>query len=57
MEDKADISIVFDEVRRLLREPGLLLTKDEIKDYEEIRILRKIVEEIESPKSIYFTTT
>jgi hypothetical protein len=53
---KCDISIVFDEVERLSKEPGLLLTKDEIRDYEEIRILREIVLEMESPKSIYYTT-
>jgi len=52
-----DLSIIFKEVQRLSEEPGLLLTKDEIKDYEEIRILREIVLEIESPKSIHYTST
>jgi hypothetical protein len=56
-EEKSGISIVFKEVERLSREPGLFLTDDEIKDYEEIRILREIVLDIGSPKSIHYTST
>jgi hypothetical protein len=56
-EEKRDVSIILEEIERLSREPGLLLTNDEIKDYEEIRILREIVLDIESPKTIHYTTT
>ncbi len=52
-----DKSILFEEMERLSAEPGLLLTDDEIKEYEEVRILMGIVHEIESPKIIWYTAT
>ncbi len=56
-KENSNISIIFKEVERLSGEPGLMLTDDEIKDYEEIRILREIVIDIGSPKSIHYTAT
>lgn len=55
--ETSDKSIIFKEMERLSAEPGLLLTDDEIKEYEEVRILMEIVLEIESPKTICYTAT
>lgn len=45
------------EIKRLSNEIGLLLAEDDVKEYEEIRILGDIVREIQSPDIIYYTDT
>lgn len=52
-----DFTIIFDELDRLSKEPNALQTKEEITENEEIRILREIVMEIQTPKALYYTGT
>jgi hypothetical protein len=53
--EKCDLSIVFKEVNRLSKEPDLVMTGTEIKEYEEIRILGEILLDTQSPPSMYYT--
>lgn len=55
---KSDLSVVLKEVNRLSKDADLLLTDEEIKEYEEIKRLGEILLEItQSSKSIYYTGT
>jgi hypothetical protein len=56
-ENKYNFSIIFEEVNKLSKEPDVQLTSDELKEYEEIRTLREIVLEMQSPVKTYFTST
>ncbi len=56
-ENKSNFSIIFEELDRLSKEPDVRLTSDELKEYEEIRTLREIVLEIQSPVKAYLTST
>ena len=53
--EKCDLSIVFKEVNRLSKEPDLVMTGTEIKEYEEIRVLGEILLDTQSPPSMYYT--
>jgi hypothetical protein len=55
--EKNDLSLVLKEVARLSEEPDLMLTGDEIKEYDEIKILGEILNEIQSPQLAYYTGT
>jgi spore coat polysaccharide biosynthesis protein SpsF (cytidylyltransferase family) len=57
VENKSNFSIIFEELDRLSKEPDVRLTSDELKEYEEIRTLREIVLEIQSPVKAYLTST
>jgi len=57
VEKKSNFTIIFDELDRLLKEPDVRMTSDELKEYEEIRTLREIVIEIQSPAKTYLTST
>lgn len=57
VEKKSNFTIIFDELDRLLKEPDVRMTSDELKEYEEIRTLREIVLEIQSPVKAYLTST
>jgi len=55
--EKSDLSLVLKEVARLSKEPDLMLTCDEVKEYNEIKILGEILHEIQSPPLAYYTGT
>jgi hypothetical protein len=55
--EKSELSVILKEIDRLSEEPDLMLTSDEIKDYEEIRVLGEIIFEMQSPKLIFYTDT
>jgi len=57
VEKKSNFSIIFEELDKLSKEPDVRLTSDELKEYEEIRTLREIVLEIQSPVKAYLTST
>jgi len=57
VEKKSNFSIIFEELDKLSKEPDVRLTSDELKEYEEIRTLREIVLEIQSPVKTYLTST
>ena len=57
VEKKSNFAIIFDELDRLLKEPDVRMTSDELKEYEEIRTLREIALEIQSPVKTYLTST
>lgn len=57
VSDSADFDIIFKELDRLSKEPGLFLSNEEVQDNEEIRILGEIVAEIQAPKMLYYTGT
>ncbi len=57
VENKSNFSIIFEELEKLSKEPDAQLTSDELKEYEEIRTLREIVLEIQSPAKTYLTST
>jgi len=57
VENKSNFSIIFEELDRLSKESDVRLTSDELKEYEEIRTLREIVLEIQSPVKTYLTST
>jgi len=57
VENKSNFSIIFEELDKLSKEPDVRLTSDELKEYEEIRTLREIVLEIQSPAKTYLTST
>jgi len=57
VENKSNFSIIFEELDRLSKEPNVRLTSDELREYEEIRTLREIVLEIQSPIKTYLTST
>lgn len=54
---RSDFSIIFNELERLSKEPNVFLTKEEFTETEEIRILKEIVNEVDSPKMLYYTGT
>ena len=57
-EKKYDLLIVFEKLDALSEEePEIRLSAGEIEEYEEIRILREIVSEIQDPPQNYITTT
>jgi hypothetical protein len=56
-EKKYNFSIIFEEFNKLSKEPEAQLTSEELKEYEEIRTLREIVLEMQSPVQTYFTST
>ncbi len=57
VENKSNFSIIFEELDKLSKEPDVRLTSEELKEYEEIRTLREIVLEIQSPVKAYLTST
>ena len=56
-ENEYKFSIIFEELEKLSKEPENRITADEIKEYEEIRVLREIVLEMHTPAQTYFTST
>jgi hypothetical protein len=54
---KSNFSIIFEELDKLSKEPDVGLTSEELKEYEEIRTLREIVLEIQSPVKTYLSST
>ncbi len=50
-------SVIFKELDKLAEEPGTLLSDNEIQEYNEIRILREIVQKIQTPEQNYLTST
>ena len=56
-ENKSNFSIIFEELDKLSEESDVRLTSDELKEYEDIRTLREIVLEIQSPVKTYLTST
>lgn len=56
-ENEYKFSIIFEELDKLSNEPENRITADEIKEYEEIRVLREIVLEMQTPAQTYFTST
>jgi spore coat polysaccharide biosynthesis protein SpsF (cytidylyltransferase family) len=57
VENKSNFSIIFEELDKLSKEPDVRLTSDELEEYEEIRTLREIVLEMQSPVKTYLTST
>jgi hypothetical protein len=57
VEKKYNFSIIFEELNKLSKEPEAQLTSEELREYEEIRTLREIVLEMQSPVQTYFTST
>lgn len=57
VENKSNFSIIFEELDKLSKEPDVRLTSDELEEYEEIRTLREIVLEMQSPAKTYLTST
>ncbi|HEX9902820.1 MAG TPA: hypothetical protein VGB72_08160 [Acidobacteriota bacterium] len=58
MEDsKLDFDIIFEEIEKLNKENDVKLTSEEIIEYDEIRRLREIVIEIQSPQQSFYTST
>jgi len=57
VENKSNFSIIFEELDKLSKEPNVRLTSDELEEYEEIRTLREIVLEMQSPVKTYLTST
>jgi spore coat polysaccharide biosynthesis protein SpsF (cytidylyltransferase family) len=57
VENKSNFSIIFEELDKLSKEPNVRLTSDELEEYEEIRTLREIVLEMQSPAKTYLTST
>jgi len=47
--EQCDLSVFLKEIHRLANETDFFLTPNEIKDYEEIKILGEILCEIEDP--------
>jgi len=54
---KSDLTYIFDERDRIMREEGIDLTIDEVKEMNEINALREIVLDVQSPSSVYMTST
>lgn len=52
-----EFSIILEELDRLSQEPEARLPADELREYDEIRALREIVLETQSPEETYFTST
>ncbi len=50
-------SIIFEELDRLSVEPEIWFEADDIEEYEEIRALRKIVLEMQTPLQTQFAST
>jgi hypothetical protein len=50
-------SIIFEQIDKLSKEPGIKLASDEHKEYEEIRALREIALEMQTPEQTYLTST
>ena len=58
MSDKQfSFKILFEELDKLPEDSGIRLDADELQEYEEIRILREIALEMQTPPLIYFTST
>jgi spore coat polysaccharide biosynthesis protein SpsF (cytidylyltransferase family) len=57
VENKSNFSIIFEELDKLSKEPDVRLTSDELEEYEDIRTLREIVLEMQSPVKTYLTST
>lgn len=56
-EKQYNFSIIFKELDKISKDPTSHITKDETKEYEEIRKLREIVLEIQSQPKTYFSST
>jgi len=56
-EKPYNFSIIFEELDKLAEEPELRLEAEELKEYEEIRVLREIVLEMQAPVQTYVTST
>lgn len=50
-------SIIFKELDRLSVEPEIRFEADDVEEYEEIRALRKIVLEMQTPLQTQFAST
>jgi hypothetical protein len=57
VEKKSNLLIVFEELDKLSKESAVRMTLDELKDCEEIRTLREILFDIQSPEKTYLTST
>jgi len=57
LEREYDFSIVFEQLDKLADEPDTRLTADEPDEYEEMRVLREIVLDIQAPERSYVTST
>ena len=56
-EKQYNFSIIFKELDKITKDLISQITKDEIKEYEEIQKLREIVLEIQSQPKTYFSST
>ncbi len=56
-EEQSKYSIIFKELDRLAEEPKILIMDDDLIEFEEIRILREIALDIQTPSRAYFTST
>jgi hypothetical protein len=56
-ENEYKFSIILEELDKLSKEPENRITTDEIKECEEIRVLREIVLDMQTPAQNYFTST
>lgn len=54
-KENCDFSVILNEVNRLSNELNLMLTDDEIRDFDEIKTLREILCEIQEPKLLFYT--
>ena len=52
---ESDLSIIFKEVDRLSSDTDLAMTKAELSEYEEIRILGEILLQTDPKPVLYFT--
>ena len=54
---KYEFSIIFKELKRLEEEADMELISDEVAECEEVRNLREIILEVQTPAETYLTTT
>lgn len=56
-KEKYNFSIIFDELDKLTKDQAIQVTKDEIKEYDEIQALREIVIETQTPPKTFISST
>ena len=56
-EKKYKFDIIFEELEEISNEPEIQISDDELIEYEEIRTIREIVLDIQSPKQTYLSST
>jgi len=57
VEKEHGFSIIFEELGELSGDCEVRLTAEELEEHDEIRALREIVLELQSPGQVYLTTT